>query len=150
MSDSSSQTRLLQDIVRRESRSLLQYVTESFPWTTPEERAALAEFQQLAAEERDGTAALGRYLASCRLVVPYLGSFPMEFTSINYVSLEHLFPLLAEHAKLALDRLEKDLEEIEDLEARNLVQNMVDTKRRHLQRLESLAAAYPETHSTVR
>jgi hypothetical protein len=150
VSESLSQTRLLQQIVRRESRSLLQYVTESFPWTTPEEREALPEFQRLAAEERDGAAALGRYLANCRQLVPYLGAFPMEFTSINYVSLEHLFPLLAEHAKQSLDRLDRDLMDIQDVEARCLVQNIVDTKRRHLQTLEALAAAYPETHSTVR
>ena len=32
---------LLEGVVRRESRSLLQYVAEAFPWTTPEEQAYL-------------------------------------------------------------------------------------------------------------
>ena len=43
---------LLQDVLRRESRSLLQYVREAFPWTTPEERELLAKLRQLTDEER--------------------------------------------------------------------------------------------------
>ncbi len=150
MSDPRFQTQLLHDIVRRESRSLLQYLSESFPWTTPEELEALAQFQKLAVEEREGAAALARFLTSRRQSVPYLGSFPMEFTSINYISLEHLFPLVADHTRKSMDHLEKDLNDIQDSEPRALVQNIVDMKRRHLQTLKELAAAYPETHSTVR
>ena len=44
---SSRQGAVAQDIVRRESRSLLQYVSEAFPWTTREERAALATLQEM-------------------------------------------------------------------------------------------------------
>jgi hypothetical protein len=47
--DSHSQT-LLQDILRRESRSLLLYVDEAFPWTTAMEEKALAALRQLIAE----------------------------------------------------------------------------------------------------
>jgi rubrerythrin len=128
----------------------LQYLNESFPWTTPEELAALAQFQNLAAEESEAAGEVYRFLMRRREPVPYLGSYPMEFTSINYVSLEHLFPLVADHTEKAIVHLEKDVSDIQDSEARALVQNIVDMKRRHLQTFRALAAAYPETHSTVR
>src|SRR5262249_29525890 len=38
---------LLQDIVRRERRSVLLYVSEAFPWTTAKDSAALAQLSGL-------------------------------------------------------------------------------------------------------
>jgi rubrerythrin len=149
VSDPRFTTHLLQDIVRRESRSLLQYVSDSFPWTTLEERQPLETLQALVAEEREGTAALARYLARKRLATPYLGSYPMAFTSINFISFEHLLPMLADDTRKSLERLEKDLGKITDPEARCLVQNVVAMKKRHLQALEALATTCPETYSTV-
>jgi rubrerythrin len=141
---------VLQDIIRRESRSLLQYVSEAFPWATAEEQEALGQFQQLAEEERTSIAALSRYLTRGRQSLPYLGSYPEWFTTINYVALEYLLPHLVHHERQSLARVERGLAELSDPESRDLVQKMVDMKRRHLQTLEALAAAHPQTASTVR
>lgn len=136
---------LLEAIVQRESRSLLQYVGEAFPWATREEQAALAELQTLIEEERQGVAALIQFLVRRGHVYPYLGQYPENFTTINFVALEHLLPLLAEHERRTLADLERDLGRMPDAEARQKVQNYLETKRRRRKVLEELAAARPAT-----
>jgi hypothetical protein len=135
---------LLQAIIRREGRSLLQYVSEAFPWITAKERDALARLQEITAQERDGVTRLAEFLIRCRIPPPYLGAYPMDFTTINYVSLDHLLPLLVTHQRRDIADLERDLNQITDAEARTEVQAILDAKRQHLQSLESLAAAHPE------
>jgi rubrerythrin len=145
--DVNTQKRLLK-IARRESRSLLSYVSEAFPWPAPEEQEALAEFQRLAQEESKELGALLKFLAR-EHIFPAPATFPMNFTTINFISLEHLFPMLIDYERRTLAELEKDEKDILDPEARTLVQRLVATKRRHLQTLETLASAHPETSSTV-
>jgi hypothetical protein len=140
---------LLSCLVRRENRSLAQYVSEAFPWVATGEQGALTQFQQLVREEREAAAAVARYLARQRSQVPYLGPYPVAFTTINFVSFEHLLPLLIKDESKALAERERELATIQDPDARVLVQNLVDLKRRHLKTLASLAEAHPATLSTV-
>jgi len=135
---------LLQDLVRRESRSLLQYVNDSFPWITPQEQDVLVEIQDMIEEESQGVAGLVRLLHRHRLTPPYLGSYPSNFTTLNYVTLDHLLPLLANHERQAISRLESEMPALADPEAREQARKILDMKRRHLQILENLRAAHPE------
>ena len=48
--DSASQRRL-QEIFRRESRSFLQYIHETTPWSLPKDKPLVAKMHQLATEE---------------------------------------------------------------------------------------------------
>jgi rubrerythrin len=135
---------VLQDIVRRESRSLLQYVADAFPWTTEEERGVLATLRQLIDEERQAAGDLARFMTRRRLELPYIGAYPAEFTTINYVLLDHLLPLLADEERRAVAALEKGLDALRDPDARARVQNVLDMKRRHLQTLDKLVATHPQ------
>src|SRR5262249_29221031 len=105
---------LLRDIIRRESRSLLQYTTESFPWATMEERKALDTIRDLAAEDRSATARLVQYLARQHLTPPHLDPYPMSFTNINYLSLDHVLPQLLDAERQAADQLRRDQARIKD------------------------------------
>lgn len=138
---------LLEDIVRRESRSLLQYIRDAFPWTTMEERAVLAQMELLIDEELRGAALLMRLLQRRHLPPPYIEPYPMEFTNINYLSLEHLMPQLVALQRRAIADLERDVASMMDEEARTLVHKVLDKKRRHLEALEKLASrgAVPAT-----
>ena len=135
---------VLQGIVRRESRSLLQYIADAFPWATEEERGVLATLRQLIDEEHQAAGDLMRFMTRRRLALPYIGAYPAEFTTINYVSLDHLLPLLADEERRAVAALEQGLDALHDPDARARVQEVLDMKRRHLQTLDKLAAAHPE------
>ncbi len=134
---------LLGDLVRREGRSLLQYVGDSFPWTTAADREALDRLRRLIGEEREATAALGKFLVRRRVPVPYLGAYP-DYTALNYIGLERLLPRLVAHQKDRITELERLLPEFADAESRAQAEKVLESKRRHLPLLEDLAAGRPK------
>jgi hypothetical protein len=143
MIDARSAT-VLQQILRRESRSFLQYVGEAFPWTTANERGALDKLRRLLQEEGRALAVLGQFLLRQRYELPYLGTYPDAFTSMNFVSLDHLLPLLVDRQREGIAELERDLRSLHGSEARGHPERLLELKRRHLSDLEALAAAHPE------
>jgi hypothetical protein len=130
----------LQDIIRREGRSFLQYAGESFPWTTAPEQETVVKLQELVTEERDAAAALARYLAKHRLTPPYLGAYPSYFTSYNFLALHRLVPLLIDHQKHGVAELERDVHTFNG-DTRQQIEKMLELKKRHLKELEALSAA---------
>jgi hypothetical protein len=129
----------LEGIIYREGRSFLQYVRESFPWTTPTEKDLLVQLEQLAREEGTALTRLGRFLQRRRHPVATLPPFPMEFTTQNFVSLGSLLPQLAADERRGLAALEQDLQAVTDPEGRELVQSLIAMKQSHVQTLEQLA-----------
>jgi hypothetical protein len=131
---------LLQIIIRREGRSLLQYAGDAFPWTTPAHQPALAELRRMIQEDNEAIDALARYLRKRRMTPPYLGAYPMSFTGYGFVGLDHLLPLLVVYQRRSIADLERDLARLDDAGARAEVQKLLDLKQRHLKQLEELAA----------
>jgi hypothetical protein len=140
VSDSQSFS-VLQGIVRRESRTLLQYIRDSFPWTPASEESVLVRLRQLADEQREETAKMGRWLARHRQIGPNLGSYPAGFTSINYAALDYVIPKVIADERAGLLRLEQDLASITDADARAHVAELIEKKRQHLKTIEELVAA---------
>src|SRR5262245_59526035 len=133
---------LLQDIVRRASRSMLQYVGESYPWAGDGEADVLAKVQAIIAEEEQAVEGLAAFLRKKRIGIPYLGSYPENFTHINYVSLDYLLPKLLEWQCGWVGILEKDESLIADAEPKAEVEKLVAVARRHRDELEKLVAAH--------
>jgi hypothetical protein len=131
---------LLQDVIRREGRSFLQYAGESFPWSSVKDGVIVDKLTQLVAEERAGAASLSWFLSKNRLTPPYLGSYPTYFTSYNYMALDKLLPLLVLHQNSTIKALTKDLAALTDGAARKEVQQALAMKHRHLEVLEELKA----------
>jgi hypothetical protein len=144
MMDSRTQA-VLQRMLRRETLSLLQYVSEAFPWAGPEDRESVAKLRQVTDEDREGLGELRRFLARQKIMPSFIGSFPQSFTSLGFVSLQFLLPRLVEAQRRDLADLERDLEELTDAEAKALVQKILDRKRRHLTVLEAIAPTHPAT-----
>ena len=134
---------ILQEIVRRESRSLLQYIHDSYPWTPSAERTALTQIRDLAKQQQESAADLARWLERKRHFMPYLGSYPSAFTTINYVSLDYVIPKVIADERIGLAHLNADLAVLCDTEAHALVEAIASKKRAHLKILEELAAAHP-------
>ena len=135
---------VLQDVLRREGLSLLQYIRDAFPWTTVEEQEAWSLLRRAVDEDTQGLTELAQFLARRRVPLPYIGMFPVDFTSINFVSLDFVAPLLLNEQRREVAALEADLARLGDAEARAELQRLLDLKRRHLTVLEGLVAAPTE------
>jgi hypothetical protein len=131
---------LLQDVVRRESRSLLAYLHDAYPWATSREEGTLTGLRGLAAEEGRAVAALGEYLARQNLAPPPLASYPSSFTTLNFLSLDFLLPRLARVQHQSVADLERDLAAVHDAGARGQLEKLLATKQRTLAGLEGLLA----------
>jgi hypothetical protein len=133
---------LVQEIVRRESLSMLSYVGDAFPWTTARGIPALERLQQLVRAHRYAVVELGRFLTRNRTPVGYIGSFPTIFTSINFVSLDYVLPRLAGEERRGIAELERDLAGLTDPQAHEQVNKLLKVKKEHLQTLDLLASEY--------
>jgi hypothetical protein len=138
----------LQDIIRREGRSLLQYASESFPWTTTGADGRPAQLQEIAQDENEAVAELARLLVRHRLSPPYLGAYPMAFTSFNYLAFDRLLPLLVEHQRRGIPLIEADLRELTDDESRAAVRHLLNVKTNNLKKLEALLLPGAEPAAT--
>lgn len=137
--DATSET-TVQEVIRRENRSLLSYIGEAFPWTASESDPRLGELKRIVRAEGAALAALGRFLLRTRGTIPYLGSYPMSFTTSNFIALEHLVPRLLTAQRQAIADLEAALARVGDVQAREQLVNLLVVKRKTLDVLETLSA----------
>jgi hypothetical protein len=135
---------LLQNILRRESRSVLTYVAEAYPWTTSTEEKTWTDLQQLIAAEREAITSLGRFLVRHRIPLPYLPPYPSHFTTINFLALDFLLPRLIEDERRLIADLERDRAVLKDPAAQAEVDKLLALKRRNLGHLEELVSAQPQ------
>jgi hypothetical protein len=131
---------LLHACVRRESRSLFQYVREVPLWVGPVDRPALARLKNLATAEQTATDNLGRYLQRRQAGLGHLGAFPSGFTTVNDAALHYLMPQLIAEQRTAATALEADLAQVTDADARTHVAELLRLKRQHLPELEALTS----------
>jgi hypothetical protein len=133
---------LMAQQIARDGRSLLQYVGEASPYTPPGEETARHELEALAREEQTAIAKLIRFMQRQHVAPPVLGSFASGFTTINFTSLDHLLLPLKKDAELSVTTLERRLAGMPDDEARHLLQDYLDMKRRHLQSLTAIGQTH--------
>jgi hypothetical protein len=138
---------VLQEVFRREGQSFLLYTHDSFPWTTSEEEPALERLQHLIASERNAWSWLGRFLLRNKVPLPILGTYPVNFTSFNFQTLDSLVPKLLDAEKHLLADLERDLPGVHDPAAKVELTKLADLKRRHMKELGGLLSAVPQTAS---
>jgi hypothetical protein len=131
---------LFSRLISMGSSSLLQYVSESFPWSADPAHAAFDSVAAMAREERDEVVSFTRYLQKKHLRLPPMGAYPSHFTTNNFVSLDYLLPkLMAEHER-EISEIDSMLPHSRDDDIRKLALAYRDMKRRHLQALQELAA----------
>lgn len=129
----------VRDALRRQSRSLLQYLSEARPWAPAAGGPALAKLEALAAEDRRALTVLVRLLQRKRLELPYLGPFAAEFTNINDVSLDSVWPVLAEGGRRSVRILEAERQIVSDADARAALGQLLEVKRRHAEVFAGMA-----------
>jgi hypothetical protein len=130
---------LLPEILRRECRSYLQYIRESFPWANGADQALRAKLLGLAEAENLALGGLARAMQKRHITLPHLGAFSPSFTTSNFLAVSYLVPRLAAAQRKAIVELERDLPLIHDADSRAQFEGYRNLKRVHLQELESLA-----------
>lgn len=122
------------------SSSLLQYVSESFPWSARNAASAIDAVVALAHEEGDAVAKLSRWLQKQHVRQPAHGAYPSHFTTMNFVAIDYLLPRLIAENERELAEVERIASRAEDDEDHQVVQGFLEMKRRHLQTLKDLTA----------
>jgi hypothetical protein len=131
-------SRLIQEIYRREYRSLLQYSREAAPYTSLADRPLRDGILRIVKEERDELDAFGEWMESLRVPRSYLGSFPVAYTDLNFVTVRHLLPKLVAEQQRDTQSLKADAAACSDDASRSAIQRLIELHTRHLKELESL------------
>jgi hypothetical protein len=138
-----NQNDVLNRLVARVYRCLLQYTMECWPWTTatetpgiepPEQKAV----DQMAARQRDFIARLVGVLTQRGEYVDF-GNYP-DFSEMHYVSLDYLLVKLAADEKKLVSELEAALPLLhDDATAAGLVSELLSAEKEHFLRLREMA-----------
>ena len=131
---------VLHRLVAMGSTSLLQYVNEAVPWSADAGQAEFTKVQALAGEERDHVAQLSRFLQKRHFGVPKIPTYPSQFTTINFVSIEYLVPKLRADNEQEIATIQGWLQQVGEDEGRANLESYLAMKQRHLQVLQELAA----------
>jgi hypothetical protein len=139
---------IIREIVRRESRSLLAYVRDSFPWTDHDDRTDLGQLQKMIEEERQALERLADILNRHHVSPTYLGGFPSQFTTINYVSLDFLVPQLIAEEQNSIASLARESSEFQG-DGHDELAHLLEVKRRHLQGLQAMLKTHTSASLSV-
>jgi hypothetical protein len=139
---------LLQETVRREQRSLLQYLAEAFPWTTPGGEAVVAAIGRMSVESQEAVVKITRFLLRNHVELSYLGAFAMDYTNSNFIGLDYALVQLVDEEHYTAAFLEGQLPSLTEGKGKELLENLLAVKKAHLREMETLAGAAPAT--TVR
>lgn len=123
---------ILQQILRDESRTLLQYACESLPRFTAADKSELALLQACADQELASARAAAVWLARHGKQPLPMDPYPAWYTQINFISVAFLLPQLEKEHRAAIARLTAALGKLNDSEAKDLVEAILAQKRRTL------------------
>ena len=138
---------LLQEIVRRESRSLLLYIGDSFPWTTNEHAPDLVTMRKLVRREANAISTLGKFLVRQRITPPFYGSYPASFTTSNFIDIAYLLPRLLAAQEHSIAALTAEIVRVPEAEAKKQLEALLDVKRSTLAGLAALISSHPHPAS---
>jgi len=128
----------LHALIRRESRSLMQYIGESYPWAGHDRQAALQTVLDVAKHEQHQIDRLIRWCIKAKLGNPALGAYPQSFLGINFSSIEYLLPLLIDDQKKRIADLEWSYISA-PADSHGLIRDLLLAKKKHLEKLQGLA-----------
>ncbi|MBN9517800.1 hypothetical protein J0H58_04650 [bacterium] len=120
----------LQDVYRRESRSLLAYARSAAPHAAGDDRKLRDDLFRAADEAAAALDGLATFLDASRVPVPMPSTFPVVFTDLNCVAVRYLLPKVVADRTAAAAALDADLAALSDPAARAALQPLLDLARR--------------------
>jgi len=135
---SQDSTRILNDLLNRISRSLLQYVGESSTWTGPRDAARGEAFQALVRRQQFAAERIAGLLTERRAAV-VLSNYPREQSALHFVTLDFVRPRLIEDEQTLISMLKSAVQALcGDPEAVRLVEQLLADEEQTLATLRAL------------
>ena len=130
----------LNDLLIAVARCLLQYVGESWPWTSDEEAAERAAVERMVTEQRETVLHMAALLDDRAHRITY-GQYPSEYTSLHYVALDYLLDQLVDDQQRLADELASAaLDAGGDAEAQRVISAAADQAAGHQRALQEQIA----------
>ncbi len=130
----------INDLLIQISRSLLQYVSEIWPWSALDAEESRRTLDRLAADQRKSAAALVRFLDARGEVIDF-GTYPTEYTSLHYVAVDFLLGQIIENQDSIVAAWEAVLRSADaNTDAADLLRDITTAERNRLDELRRLSA----------
>ena len=130
---------ILNRLLQVQNRSLLAYLAQASPFVDRADRRAAEVLANMHANQQAMAARLADAVRERRGRVEG-GTFPMDFTNLNFVALNRLLPELIQHQRRDISVIERCVAQLQnDPQARALAEEVLGAERAHLEQLEELA-----------
>src|SRR5439155_293439 len=83
-------TMIVPELLRREDRSFLQYIRESYPWAKGKSEGVRETVMRVANAEDEFQARLARLMQKRLMPMPAQNAFPTAFTNFNFLAVSYL------------------------------------------------------------
>jgi len=126
---------LLNELLIRLHRSLVQYVLDAWLWSTPEAVPLKGALLTLLERQREDVGLLANLLTQRRHAIDF-GTYPMEFTRVNYLAVEFLFSKLCDHQHSLVKSFEQAVGNLDDdPQGKEIVQVIAKSQKKGLDQL---------------
>jgi len=133
------------------ARSFLQYVSESSPWVSMDSASAEAQIEVLAARQRQDVGEIVSVLSVREHFIDF-GSFPTEYTDLQFLSLQALMGRLKASQRLICDGLAASTVSLRtsgDAEGADLLSTLESHERDILRALQEIELELASSKSAV-
>jgi len=93
--------------------SFLQYVAEAWPWVSTQDHSVEEQVNAIAARQRQDVAEIVALLTAREQFIDF-GSFPTEYTDLQFIALEALFDSLHGSQQIVCDSIASALSQLRD------------------------------------
>lgn len=131
---------VLNDVLIDMARSFLQYVAESWPWVSTDAQSIEQQVLVIAARQRQDVAAIAALLTEREHYIDF-GSFPTEYTDLQFLALETMFDWLHNSHATVLQSLASAIDKIsatDDAEALQLLKTVQEHQQEDAEALKEL------------
>ncbi|MEQ9410399.1 MAG: hypothetical protein RIK87_21875 [Fuerstiella sp.] len=104
---------ILNSVLIDMARSLLQYVAESWPWVRGDAQSVEEQVLVIAARQRQDVADIAALLTKREHYIDF-GSFPTEYTDLQFLALSTLFEWLHNSQATVLASIQTGLQKVRD------------------------------------
>jgi hypothetical protein len=130
---------ILSDLLVEQSRCLLQYVGECWPWMSGDD-AERCSIDELVIRQQQGVGRLATLLDNRRQTIDF-GTYPTEYTDLQYLAFSHLLGLLIKNQQALVNVFQHAAtDSADDAQAATVIEEIHSAERDNLSHLQEIAA----------